>query len=560
MSSLPWRGRCASCGKSHRHHQFYSRKLFKHYPISSRTPLLCPFEAASPHPTGNPRLCRVCYGVQLRPAYAKVKNVLLSTTAAIVAAVSADRPPPAAVVACEFFSSHRSRSNETDQLLLGDCSAYLNALVGMVTCVVGLDLAPDSLSSTRILDTGVCTRERWAAVLRADNHVAVGSYPCCAIDGVSAKQTVFERCAMGQTHVYLDYPIFPAGLTEMGLGRWEAEVEQRRWQKVINDKPPVSASGRNRDHPYREEGEQEWRRRLQVLISHDEPCLGLSDADREEKRADNFYTDLSLPDEVEGVSTYIHSTDCPTIYNFGPINTQSHHDGVGGVSQLVEGWKVFCWWQPQHSHLLHYDTATNLFSLKAATKVASFQWALLGPGASIALPADVPHCVVTLTSSLLFTWSTDHAPSRSCRLLGFILAGMIHDPVWLHDWQNNKSGQAEHWLHSRHYVTLLRSIFEHTVARVNMWQQQGELAKVQATAKAWQEARAEGMDDAFSRPFVPRNGLKLSPTNTRTLCHMYGAMNACMQQWAVKGDGQVNTDQLMTKHCRMKRQRKRRRD
>ena len=84
--------------------------------------------------------------------------------------------------------------------------------------------------------------------------------------------------------------------------------------------------------------------------------------------------------------------------------------------------------EPQHSHILHYDTAHHLFSLQAARDVVSFQWTLLGPGASISLPADLPHCVVSLTSSLLFTWATDNGPSRLCRLLSFILAGRILDP------------------------------------------------------------------------------------------------------------------------------------
>ena len=125
---------------------------------------------------------------------------------------------------------------------------------------------------------------------------------------------------------------------------------------------------------------------MQVPVSHMKSCLGLSPAAREEKRNDNFYTGLSLPLELRGVSQYIRSTDCPTLYNLGPISTRSHLDGVGGWSALVEGWKVFCWWEPQHSHILHYDTAHHLFNLQAARDVVSFQWALLGPGASISLP------------------------------------------------------------------------------------------------------------------------------------------------------------------------------
>ena len=69
----------------------------------------------------------------------------------------------------------------------------------------------------------------------------------------------------------------------------------------------------------------------------------------------------------------------------------------------MEGYKVFFWWQPQHIDVIQYDTANHFFNLQAAQDVVSFQWAQLGPGSSVSLPADLPHCVVTLSSSLLFT-------------------------------------------------------------------------------------------------------------------------------------------------------------
>ena len=292
-------------------------------------------------------------------------------------------------------------------MLLGPCSAYLDALIDMMARVVGLDLAPDSLDSTRIVDSPTCTRRQWAAVLRAGNRIPVVSYAACAEGGLSNKQTVFVRCAMGQPQVYLDHSIFPPGLTDMGLGGWEVEVERRRWQKMVDDQPPFAASGLNISHSYREVGKRERRWRIQVLVSHNETCLGLSDADRAEKRNDNFYTDLTLPNELRGVTRYISSGDYPTLYNFGPISTRSYHDGVGGWSQLVEGYKVFMWLEPQHSHILHYDTANHFFSLQAARDVVSFQWALLGPGTcprtyhTVSYPSPHPSCLLRQQTTVL---------------------------------------------------------------------------------------------------------------------------------------------------------------
>ena len=149
---------------------------------------------------------------------------------------------PAAVrVTCHFFSLYRTRSPSTDRLPLGPCSTYLDAVVDMVTTVVGLDLAPDSHNNTRILDSPTCTRQQWAAVLRADNRIPVERYSSCAVGGLTAKQTVFERCKMRQPQVYLDHPIFPSALTTMGLSGWEATVQQKRWQKAVDDQPPLSA-------------------------------------------------------------------------------------------------------------------------------------------------------------------------------------------------------------------------------------------------------------------------------------------------------------------------------
>ena len=284
---------------------------------------------------------------------------------------------------------------------------------------------------------------------------------------------------------------------------------------------------------------------MQVLVSQNEACLGLSGADREEKRNDSFYTDLRLPPELRDVRVYINGTDCPVLYNFGPISTKTHHDGVGGWSQLVEGYKVFFWWEPQHSHLLHYNTDDHYFNLQAAKDVVSFRWALMGPGASISLPADLPHCVVSLTSSLLFTWATDNGPSRLCRLLGYVLAGIVRDPLWLYDWQHNKRGSEERWLPSRLYVVLLQRILQHTATRLRAWQESGQTFKVRATAKAWQQARADGMDDAFSRPFHPVANTELSNAEAATIRDMYRETNSCMQQWALDGSVRLDTDTLM---------------
>lgn len=219
-------------------------------------------------------------------------------------------------------------------LLLGSCSAYLVALVGFVTSVVGLDLAGRH-HNRRLLHASQCTIEQWAAVLRADNRIHVELYSKCADNGLSAEQVVFERCAQGHPRVYLGHPTFPRGLVELGLGGWAKKVDDHRWTKVVNEKP--RNNGLNSLHPHRDDGEQERRQRMQVLVSHSEECLGLSGDEREEKRRDNFYTDLQLPPELQNGSAYLNN-DCPTLYNFGPFNTRTHHDGwAAGVSWWKAG-------------------------------------------------------------------------------------------------------------------------------------------------------------------------------------------------------------------------------
>ena len=154
------------------------------------------------------------------------------------------------VTPAAFFSSHRSRSSETDRLLLlGDCSSYLDAVLATVRDVVQLDLAEDSLHSARLLNSATCTLEQWAAVLRADHRVPVFEYDSCVVDGVSARQAVFERCAMGQPAVYLDHPTFPSRLSKMGLSGWDAEVSRKRWKRVVNEQPEVDASKGQEAHP-----------------------------------------------------------------------------------------------------------------------------------------------------------------------------------------------------------------------------------------------------------------------------------------------------------------------
>ena len=168
------------------------------------------------------RVCNACWNRHVNRALPIGGRARVNE---MVAAVE----PPSTPITPAFFLAHLHRTRDTDLVLLGRCGLYLDAVIDMVTDVVGLDLAPDSLDSTRILDTPSCKREHWAAVLRADNRVLAASYTSCAVGGLSAEQTVFDRCAMGQPQVYLDYVVFPLGPVcpgsmRMGGGGREEEV------------------------------------------------------------------------------------------------------------------------------------------------------------------------------------------------------------------------------------------------------------------------------------------------------------------------------------------------
>ena len=73
---------------------------------------------------------------------------------------------------------------------------------------------------------------------------------------------------------------------------------------------------------------------------------------------------------------------------------------------------------------------------------------------------------------------------------------------------------------------------------------------MQATARAWQKARADEMDEVFlsplCAPFAPRDNTPLSPADSAAIRVMYREMSECMQQWAVSGDKRVDTDRLLT--------------
>ena len=577
MSKLAYRGRCAGCGVPCHNSKFRNRHgHFKYHAIPDNTSLPCPHQTVDSH-----RICRPCYNLHLdyssgrkAPIAAATTDAAVVTAAATVlvtaaaaalttashtppptAATTQSPPPdPAVPVDSDFFTANRTRSDVTDRLLLRpSCASYLAAVVKAVASVVELHLAPGSLHRTRLFHSDcTSTVDHWAAMLREDNRVRVERYADVAsasdarADGLTVAQLVFKRSAGGSAHVYLDHPTFPTGLAERGLAGWQKAVKRERWVRDVQDRTRTAAALKSK---LPKGGRADKRRgRWQVRVKHDHPILGLSTAVQEEKCSDNFYTHMPLPPELRDNIDYL-CHDCPTMYNIGPCNTCTHHDGVGGWSQLVEGWKVFMWWDAEQSSLLSYDTDTNKISVEAeATAAGSFHWSLLGPGCSISLPADLPHCVVTLTSSLLLTYTSDNGPSRLCRLLGFILAGKIHDPMWLHDWQHDavsKGGTGEQWLPSHFYVELLQCIFRHTAAKVADWQQSGELTKVQHTADAWQEARQRGMDVAFAGQHEPRRNNDLTEEDSATILEMYEEMCACMQRWRCERDERVDVARFM---------------
>jgi hypothetical protein len=136
-------------------------------------------------------------------------------------------------------------------------------------------------------------------------------------------------------------------------------------------------------------------------------------------------------------------------------------------------------------------------------------------------------------------------------VLGLILTGKIHDPLWLLDAvdepnkKKRKTSQQEtaeqnitsvdRWLPSQHYVPLLQSIYRHSVALVEAWQAEGYNGRVAMLGRGWAFARQKGMDAAFGAPFAPLNNVPLSATDSTNIRVMYQEMCVCMEIWRKNG-------------------------
>jgi hypothetical protein len=145
-------------------------------------------------------------------------------------------------------------------------------------------------------------------------------------------------------------------------------------------------------------------------------------------------------------SGYMGGDVCTIFVTDGPCCTSQHIDGIGGVSSMLEGWKVFMWWSfVEHSFMMKGNQdVRGLFSITRAIVCPSFRWTVLGPGATISIPSHVPHAVVTISSSFLCTWVIEESPHSLAITFDLILRRELIDPFWTFNGENERGEQQ--WL------------------------------------------------------------------------------------------------------------------
>ena len=450
---------CACCRCTEKSSRFRTpdRKRFCHFPANASSVLLlpCPLPPYA-------RICRICYQVARYPATAIVNGVPLQdqdrnipSPSALLLALSSsssalssytssvafpvpDHPP----IPADFFRGHRLRTQpQCRQVLLGSPTTYLSIVQEMVWKIVGLD-SDSQADGVRLIREDSSTLSQWRDVLTAEQCVTAMEW------SESAWLLTAQR---GESAVWMNFPVWPRAIETKGREGWVRAMTT----KYGGERRTV---GENHTHPY-QDGEGQWREKQVIQVPAECRNVGWEENVWRAWAMREVLDKLEWPTGMETARSYATGKVCPTFVTWGPSCTTTHIDCVGGFSSMVEGWKVFVWWDMEDNARMGCTADDLTFSVVAAASVPSFHWALIGPGSTISIPADVPHGVVTLTSSLLFTWSHTEAPHSVVRCLGAILNGHVADSIWLYDHKKSTTNR-EVWLSSRYYVEFLSHILD----------------------------------------------------------------------------------------------------
>ena len=147
----------------------------------------------------------------------------------------------------------------------------------------------------------------------------------------------------------------------------------------------------------------------------------------------------------------------------GPSSNSAHWDAISGGSCCVFGWKLFVTWDACEWHVA-IGLQAGLGEIAPPIPIAnlckfpSLRWTLVGPNTTIILPADRPHFVITLTSSLLVAFCHTSFPHQLMRSMAHVLAAqmptagtwMEHQSVdrllqMIVHLQERTSEAAQHW-------------------------------------------------------------------------------------------------------------------
>ena len=233
----------------------------------------------------------------------------------------------------------------------------------------------------RLICESTSSLAQWQAVLTPERCVRGAAW-----NEIAWQQTVQS----GQCAVWLDFPAWPCAIEAKGGVLWAQSASAKHGGKRRQVGMPEEKTEKQASQVPAHNSRIGWNEGVHMGSRRACASWDLLDA-------------LEWPTGLEGVRPYVTGSVCPTFVTRGPSCTTAHLDCVGGFSSLVEGWKVFVWWDLDDHVKMGCKVDNLFFSVVAAASAAFFRWALLGPGSTISVCADVPYAVITLTSSVLFT-------------------------------------------------------------------------------------------------------------------------------------------------------------
>jgi hypothetical protein len=354
---------------------------------------------------------------------------------------------------------------------------------GHVVCLVGAvceALAQCKIPEVRLVKEKLITKDQWDRLLSMERYERAQVW--------SEKEwlnvQVTDECA-----VWVDFPIVPTACREMGRQRWMETVTTLSRSAssestitntevdLIDLHPQEPRAGRRRTGR-KDLVEPRMTKVTKAAIYTKEPQLlawssraGLSAGEwmslQGWQQRQLFSGAQQWPSEMSVSSDFLNGNTSTVFVTDGPCSTSQHIDGISGASSMMEGWKVFMWWNlDDHHRLVEGRPANQLdgpISVVRAIDCPSLKWTLLGPGATISIPAHVPHAVVTLSASFLCTWVIVEAPHSLIRTFDYMLRRRIADPFWTATQGNGDPKRGD-------FSNLLRVLYNAMRSKVEYYQ------------------------------------------------------------------------------------------